>query len=123
MAYASPFEPYRSGNALFGREFLEVEPQSSYQLWTGAQGASPLQPSTRGMFDYGKGLYDYFRNDYYSTAAKEPGLYWSDYLDRLSGQGRGVSDIWSGLAPSQRGENPGRFSTPVKWKTDWPRTF
>lgn len=115
MPYASPFTPYRQPGSFFGKEFLEVEPESSYQLWQGAQGGDPTKASGRGQFDYGKGLYDFYRNDYYSTAAQDPGLYWSDYLDQISGQGRGVSDIWSGLAPTQRGERPGRFAPPVKW--------
>ena len=101
--YASPWGGYDS----FGRMMLESTPESAYSKWMGAQGGGVGSP----MASYGRGLYPQFQNDYFATAAESgnQGLSWLDYLDRLGMGGRGVSDIWSGLSPSQRGDkNAGR---------------
>lgn len=107
MTYASPFTSYSGIN----RDFLEVNPEVPYRMWMRAFGATPSNPT---YYSYGKGLYDYYQNDYYGKASKDPGLKWLDYLDQLGTSG-GLDRMWNALAPRQRGERPGQFAPPVKW--------
>ena len=106
MNYSSPFSGYSGIN----KDFLNVNPQSSYQLWTGYYGADPFK--NQSFYNYGNNMYDFYEKDYYNTAAKDPGLGWTDYLDKLGGTGKGLGDMWSGLSPSARGE---KQAAPVRW--------
>ena len=98
MNYASPFDPYRS--VPFGKEFLEVSPESTYQLWGQGFGAAPW--GNRRFYNYAQALQPWYRNDYYNAAALNNGLYWSDYLDRIAGC-RSPTDFWNELSPQEKG--------------------
>lgn len=106
--YASPF----SGLDTLGRQFFETNPDSAYQLWTGAQGFGPGNPH---MDSYARGLNNYFQQDYYGQSARNPGLQWLDYLDHLGQTNTGVGSMWAHAAPSARGVDAGEFDHGVKW--------
>lgn len=117
--YASPFSAYRNNTTagLPSIETLEANPETAYNVWGQYYGANPQRPGGSQMYDYAKGQYDFFKNDFYSQGALNEGLMFTDYLDQLSQSGRGLGDMWSGLAPKQRGERPGQFAPQVRWMT------
>src|SRR3990167_3577580 len=108
MNYASPFTGYTG----LARELLEVNPNNSYQMGAGAQGAAPTSPN-QNFYNYASGLGSYFQNDFYNQSAKEPGLKWLDYLDTV-GSSRCLNEMWSGLSPRQRGE---QSSPNLQWQS------
>ena len=111
-SYVSPW----AGLDVLGKNLFEVNPESAYTAWGQQWGFNPTQPGGQNRYRYGQAVYPFMQQDYYGKSAQNPGLQWTDYLDQLGGSGGGLGDMWSGLAPSQRGEQPGRFAPQVKWK-------
>ena len=94
--YTSPW----GGINQMTQDFLEVNPESSYQEWGRALGAEAQSPFERHL----KSQYDTHQQDYYGQSARNPGLTWLDYLDKSSST---TSSIWEGLSPRQKGyRNP-----------------
>lgn len=107
--YVSPFQ----GLDHLGKQFFEVNPDAAYTKWAGAYGATATDNPR--FYGYAQSLKDYFTQDYYGESVNQPDLQWTQYLDKLNETGKGLGNMWGGLTPSQRGENPGRYAPPVKW--------
>lgn len=116
--YASPFDPYRQGQITPGissMDYLEANPDTAYDIWGRYFGADPTRPGGQNFYRYSQSVMPSLQQGFYARGAQEQGLRFTDYLDQLSTGGRGLGDMWSGLAPSQRGERPGQFAPQVKW--------
>jgi hypothetical protein len=90
----------------FVREFLDPEvPRGVYHSFLSNQGFGGLDRRST----WAQNQYQNTNTGYQSALRERPDLRYSDYLTSQFG-GTGLGNIWAGLAPEQRGENPTRWS-------------
>lgn len=72
-----------------------------------------------GGFDrrslFAQNQYGNTQSGYQAAVRENPTLTYHDYLNQQFGAGNSLNDLWAGLAPEQRGENPSRFVGPTRF--------
>lgn len=112
--FYDPNSTYGSDQNWYDTPFVktEVDPINQggvFTAWLGQQGLGGFD--RQSMF--GKSLQSRYNSGYEGAQLNNPGLTFRDYL---SGQGSGqINDIWAGLTPGQRGENPSMFAPKARW--------
>lgn len=76
-----------------------------------------LQGQGAGGFDrrslFAQSMFGRTSQGFEAAQQSNPGLLYREYLGTLGPSF--VDNIWRGLTPEQRGENPARFASPVRW--------
>jgi hypothetical protein len=89
----------------FVKDFLDPEiPRGVYHSFLSNQGFGGMDRRSQ----WGQAQYNNSQTGYQSALRENPALSYLDYLGQQFG-GQGMSNMWAGLAPEQRGESPGRW--------------
>jgi len=87
------------------RQMDQFAPQGVYEAWLGNKGLGGFD--AQGQF--ARGLYNRFGTGYMAAQRENPELSFERYL-RGQTKARSIENMWAGLSPGQRGENPSLYA-------------
>jgi hypothetical protein len=89
----------------FSRDYMSPQvPQGEFMAYLSNNGLGGFDRASQ----FGQSLYGKSQSGWQAAKLNNPELSYRDYLNQYLG-GNGIRNIWAGMSPDQRGEQPGRY--------------